>query len=194
MKKTIFFEGRDGKGSIFVWASGNGGQNDSCSCDGYVNSIYTFAISSTTESNEKPTYLEECPAILTSTFSSGLFSDRGIVTTDRDHECTSNFGGTSAAAPLAAGVIALGLEANPNLTWRDVMFIIVLSSRPKAIKSNNYITNKRGLMVSSRYGFGLMDAGRLVELATNWKNVPKMATCVSETQMCVKNTRLLFFK
>jgi len=35
--------GRDGKGSIFVWASGNGGKyNDSCNCDGYTSSIYTL--------------------------------------------------------------------------------------------------------------------------------------------------------
>lgn len=41
--------GREGKGSIFVWASGNGGMNgDSCSCDGYANSIFTISISSAT--------------------------------------------------------------------------------------------------------------------------------------------------
>ena len=78
---------------------------------------------------------------------------------------------------MAAGIIALALEANPSLTWRDVMFIVVLSSRPKAIKSNNYIANKRGFLVSSRYGFGLMDAGRMTELARNWKNVPAMVKC-----------------
>ena len=38
--------GRQGKGSIFIWASGNGGHNrDSCSCDGYINSIYTVGVS-----------------------------------------------------------------------------------------------------------------------------------------------------
>jgi len=34
--------GRNGKGNIFVWASGNGGRyQDNCNCDGYTNSIYT---------------------------------------------------------------------------------------------------------------------------------------------------------
>jgi proprotein convertase subtilisin/kexin type 5 len=37
--------GRRGLGSIFVWASGNGGISDDCNCDGYTNSIYTIAIS-----------------------------------------------------------------------------------------------------------------------------------------------------
>ncbi|XP_039291346.1 furin-like protease 2 [Nilaparvata lugens] len=42
--------GRKGKGSIFVWASGNGGRHtDSCNCDGYTNSIFTLSISSATQ-------------------------------------------------------------------------------------------------------------------------------------------------
>lgn len=43
-------QGRHGKGSIFVWASGNGGRHtDSCNCDGYTNSIFTLSISSATQ-------------------------------------------------------------------------------------------------------------------------------------------------
>jgi hypothetical protein len=172
--------GRNGLGSIFVWASGNGGRfNDSCACDGYANSIYTLSISSTSERSEKPWYLEECASTLATTYSSG--DERGgekeIVTTDLRHKCTSKHTGTSAAAPLAAGIIALALEANPKLTWRDIMYLTVLTSRPKAIKSNNYIMNKRGFLVSPRYGFGLMDAGRMVEAAMTWKNVPPMQSC-----------------
>ena len=33
--------------------------------------------------------------------------------------------GTSAAAPLAAGIVALMLEAAPQLTWRDVQHVVV---------------------------------------------------------------------
>ncbi len=43
-------KGRKGKGSIFVWATGIGGENmDNCNCDGYVTSIYTISISSVSE-------------------------------------------------------------------------------------------------------------------------------------------------
>ena len=39
------FQGRDGKGVIYVWASGNGGMNnDNCNCDGYTSSMYTISI------------------------------------------------------------------------------------------------------------------------------------------------------
>ena len=42
--------GRQGKGSIYIWASGNGGRlTDSCNCDGYTNSIFTLSISSATQ-------------------------------------------------------------------------------------------------------------------------------------------------
>ena len=37
--------------------------------------------------------------------------------------------GTSASAPMAAAIIALTLEANPSLTWRDVQHIMVRTAR-----------------------------------------------------------------
>ena len=58
-----------------------------------------------------------------------------------DDDYTSRFGGTSAAAPLVSGVIALMLEANPNLTWRDVQEILVRSSRQNDDLDESWITN-----------------------------------------------------
>lgn len=45
------------------------------------------------------------------TYSSGAYNDQKIVTTDLNNACTANHTGTSASAPLAAGIIALALEA-----------------------------------------------------------------------------------
>ena len=76
-------EGRGGKGNIFVWASGNGGQyDDNCNCDGYTNSIYTVSISSTSEKEEIPWYSEQCVSTIASTYSSGTSEDKKILTTD----------------------------------------------------------------------------------------------------------------
>ncbi|MEO0688296.1 MAG: S8 family serine peptidase, partial [Cyanobacteria bacterium J06649_11] len=66
------FQGRKGRGSIFVWASGNGGNKmDYCNCDGYTNSIYTISVSAATAIGSQPWYLELCASTLVSTYSSG---------------------------------------------------------------------------------------------------------------------------
>nr|KAF6411260.1 proprotein convertase subtilisin/kexin type 6 [Rousettus aegyptiacus] len=173
-------KGRHGLGSIFVWASGNGGrEGDHCSCDGYTNSIYTISVSSTTENGHKPWYLEECASTLATTYSSGAFYERKIVTTDLRQRCTDGHTGTSVSAPMAAGIIALALEANSQLTWRDVQHLLVKTSRPAHLKANDWTVNGAGHKVSHLYGFGLVDAEALVVEAQKWTAVPAQHVCVA---------------
>uniref|UniRef100_A0A7N6B092 P/Homo B domain-containing protein n=1 Tax=Anabas testudineus TaxID=64144 RepID=A0A7N6B092_ANATE len=182
--------GRKGRGSIFVWASGNGGRSrDHCSCDGYTNSIYTISISSTAESGRKPWYLEECSSTLTTTYSSGENYDRKIITTDLRHRCTDSHTGTSASAPMAAAIIALALEANPLLTWRDVQHIIVKTSRAGHLSAPDWKTNAVGYNVSHLYGFGLMDAEAMVKEAEQWKQVPTQHICVENADRQIRTIR-----
>ncbi|KAM3611892.1 uncharacterized protein V6R79_025475 [Siganus canaliculatus] len=182
--------GRKGRGSIFVWASGNGGRSrDHCSCDGYTNSIYTISISSTAESGRKPWYLEECSSTLTTTYSSGENYDRKIITTDLRHRCTDSHTGTSASAPMAAAIIALALEANPLLTWRDVQHIIVKTSRAGHLSAPDWKTNAAGYNVSHLYGFGLMDAEAMVKEAERWKQVPAQHVCVESADRQIRTIR-----
>uniref|UniRef100_A0A8C4EH67 Proprotein convertase subtilisin/kexin type 5b n=1 Tax=Dicentrarchus labrax TaxID=13489 RepID=A0A8C4EH67_DICLA len=182
--------GRKARGSIFVWASGNGGRSrDHCSCDGYTNSIYTISISSTAESGRKPWYLEECSSTLTTTYSSGENYDRKIITTDLRHRCTDSHTGTSASAPMAAAIIALALEANPLLTWRDVQHIIVKTSRAGHLSAPDWKTNAAGYNVSHLYGFGLMDAEAMVKEAERWKEVPSQHVCVESADRQIRTIR-----
>ncbi|KAK1176048.1 proprotein convertase subtilisin/kexin type 5-like [Acipenser oxyrinchus oxyrinchus] len=182
--------GRKGRGSIFVWASGNGGRSrDHCSCDGYTNSIYTISISSTAESGKKPWYLEECSSTLTTTYSSGESYDRKIITTDLRQRCTDSHTGTSASAPMAAGIIALALEANPFLTWRDVQHIIVRTSSAGHLSAPDWKTNAAGYKVSHLYGFGLMDAEAMVKEAERWKAVPTQHICVESADRQIRTIR-----
>ncbi|XP_034443376.1 furin (paired basic amino acid cleaving enzyme) b [Hippoglossus hippoglossus] len=172
-------KGRGGLGSIFVWASGNGGrEQDSCNCDGYTNSIYTLSISSTTQSGNVPWYSEPCSSTLASTFSSGNPGEKQIVTTDLRQKCTDSHTGTSASAPLAAGIIALALEANMNLTWRDMQHLVVRTSRPGHLSAGDWKTNGVGRRVSHSYGYGLLDAGVMVSLAQNWTTLGPQNQCV----------------
>uniref|UniRef100_A0A8P4KIP7 P/Homo B domain-containing protein n=1 Tax=Dicentrarchus labrax TaxID=13489 RepID=A0A8P4KIP7_DICLA len=171
-------KGRKGLGSIFVWASGNGGrQGDHCSCDGYTSNIYTISISSTTENGNKPWYLEVCSSIMATTYSSGEFNERKIVTTDLRQHCTDGHTGTSVSAPIVAGIIALVLEANLLLTWRDVQHLLVKTSRPVHLKADDWMINAAGHTVSHLYGFGLVDAEAMVLEARKWMTVPHQHTC-----------------
>ncbi len=105
-------------------------------------------------------------------FSSGTTAERQIVTTDLHHSCTVKHTGTSASAPMAAAIIALTLEANPFLTWRDVQHLIVKTSQPRDLKASDWRTNGLGRKVSHSYGYGLMDTSSMVRLAKNWTSVP----------------------
>ena len=171
-------KGRGGLGSIYVWASGNGGRDgDSCNCDGYTNSIYTLSISSATEYGNIPWYSEACSSTLATTYSSGSGGEKQIVTTDLRKTCTETHTGTSASAPLAAGLVALALEANPSLTWRDLQHIVVHTSKKGNLKADDWIINGVNRSVSHSFGYGLMDAGAMVRLARNWTSVPPQHIC-----------------
>lgn len=64
--------GRDGKGSIIVFAAGNGGRyDDNCNFDGYANSVYTLTIGAIDRDDQRPSYGELCAAQLLVTYSSG---------------------------------------------------------------------------------------------------------------------------
>ena len=66
----LFMQGRNGKGNIYVWASGNGGTYfDSCAADGFVNSIYTIAVGSADQNGQQAEYDEDCSAKMAVTFS-----------------------------------------------------------------------------------------------------------------------------
>jgi subtilisin-like proprotein convertase family protein len=171
------YEGRSGLGNIYTWAAGNGLESDdNANYDGYANNRYTIAVTAINHLGQQSYYAEPGANILVSAHSNG--DGEGITTTDNEGsggytsgDVTDNFGGTSSATPLAAGVIALILEANLNLTWRDVQHIIVQSSRVNDENDSSWEINGAGLHVSHKYGFGVIDAGAAVSLAENWTNV-----------------------
>lgn len=65
-------KGRDGKGSIFVFAAGNGGGvDDQCNFDGYTNSIFSITVGAIDRKGLHPYYSELCSAMMMVAPSSG---------------------------------------------------------------------------------------------------------------------------
>jgi subtilisin-like proprotein convertase family protein len=170
--------GRNGKGNIFLWAGGNGGgaANDNSNYDGYANSIYTIAIGAINSSGNRSSYSEPGSNLLVCAPSSGAI---GITTVDRtgangynSGDYTSTFGGTSSATPTAAGIVALMLEKNPNLGWRDVREILIRSAKKFKPTDSDWVTNGAGFPFNHNFGAGLIDATAAVNLANGWTNLP----------------------
>lgn len=184
--------GRRGKGTLFVWASGNGGANgDDCSCDGYVSHWNIISIGSVNHLGMRPFFMELCPSTMAVVYSGGRtktnWDVRGgdpgvrVVTSDVRGKCTKTFQGTSAAAPLAAGAFALVLEANPDLTYRDVMHLIARTARiPNKEDTHGWQVNGAGYHVNDKYGFGVLDVSYMLQQAQTWKNVKPRQKCVIE--------------
>ncbi|CCK70746.1 kexin KEX2 KNAG_0F00770 [Huiozyma naganishii CBS 8797] len=174
-------EGRQKKGSVYVFASGNGGHfGDNCNYDGYTNSIYSITIGAIDHKGLHPPYSESCSAVMAVTYSSG--SGEFIHSTDINDQCSDRHGGTSAAAPLAAGIYALLLEANPELTWRDVQYLSILSSKEITNPDAFPQSGAMGRKYSHTYGYGRIDASELVTMAKSWKNVKPQAWYFSELE------------
>jgi subtilisin-like proprotein convertase family protein len=171
--------GRGGLGTIYVWAAGNGrSANDNVNYDGYASSRYTIAVGATGGNGVFSSYSEPGASMLVNSPSS--YSGAGTTTVDlvgsngynNSSDYTDDFGGTSSACPLAAGVIALILEANPNLTWRDVQHILVQTSEKNDPGNSDWTTNGAGLEFNHNYGFGRTDASAAVAAAETWTTVP----------------------
>ncbi|KAL8777963.1 MAG: hypothetical protein Q9213_007629 [Squamulea squamosa] len=171
--------GRQGKGNIYVFAAGNGaGAGDNCNFDGYTNSIYSISVGAIDRKGLHPYYSEKCSAQLVVTYSSG--SGDAIHTTDvGTNQCYANHGGTSAAAPLAAGVFALAFDVRPELTWRDLQHILVHTAVP-VNEQEDWDPTYIGKKFSHTYGYGKLDAYAIVEMARSmdllkpqaWYNSP----------------------
>ncbi|KAI8883750.1 hypothetical protein K501DRAFT_183727 [Backusella circina FSU 941] len=153
-------KGRGGKGSIYVFATGNGAASfDNCNFDGYTNSIYTITVGAIDHLNEHPPYSESCSAQLVHT------------TTVGKNKCTDRHGGTSAAAPNAAGIFALVLSIRPELTWRDLQHLCVQTAVPIKTSDHDWAKLPSGRIYNHKFGYGKLDTWALVEAAKTFELV-----------------------
>lgn len=191
--------GRGGLGTIITFAGGNGrADGDNSNYDGYANSIYTIAVAAMDSQGGQASYSESGANIVITAPSDGDAPALGILTTDnkggfgynpgfqagdlQGHpNNTETFGGTSSATPAVSGVIALMLQRNPNLGWRDVQEILMRSAAQVDATDADWITANRTdhltgnatvpFHFNHKYGAGLVDATAAVTMSGNWTNL-----------------------
>lgn len=170
---------------MYVWAAGNGrGAGDNVNYDGYASRREVIAVGALDGNDRYAGYSEPGAAMLVAAPADG------VVTTDRmgapgysSTDCHSAFNGTSAAAPVVSGVIALMLQANPGLTWRDVQHILVKTAVQNDPGDAGWTVNGAGLNVNHDYGFGRVNAALAVQLAQSWTNVAAETAASSGLQV-----------
>lgn len=179
--------GRGGRGVIFTWAGGNGLQElDDSNFDGWANSIYTIAVGAADIRGRQAWYSEPGANLVVCAPSSGdnnSGTEVGITTTDltgasgySTSDYADDFGGTSSATPKVSGVVALMLQANAGLGWRDVQEILIRTARRNHPTDADWRENGAGLWFNHKFGAGLVNARAAVDMALGWTNLGAPAT------------------
>ncbi len=123
-----------------------------------------------------PSSSSNLPGILTTDVVGGNGYNPGFDTFP-NQDYTSVFGGTSSAAPLVSGVLALAKQANPFLTLRLAKHLLARSCNvvdpADATPAGGWITNAAGFKFNENYGFGCIDADKLVTNALMYLSVTK---------------------
>jgi subtilisin-like proprotein convertase family protein len=176
-------EGRDGLGTVYVFSAGNDRQyfagsgsydGDNTNYHSLTNSRYVITAAGSNRDGEVAPFSTPGASILVTAPAQGVLTMRPD---NNDNNYTNDFiygEGTSFAAPIVSGVVALMLEANPHLGYRDVQEILALSARQIDAGSSGWEANGAtnwnggGHMVSHDFGFGLVDAHAAVRLAEIW--------------------------
>ena len=195
--------GRNGLGTIFVKSAGNNraapnsSSREETTAERFDSAAYTITVAAIREDGYvDPTSSPGATLLASAT----VYDDdnNGAVLTTSTGGGYGSGGGTSAAAPQISGVVALMLEANPNLGWRDVQKILAYSSmhtgsavgalansgtsdtdgmNEQATQANGATWfwndadnwNGGGLHFSNDYGYGLVDPKAAVRLAETWE-------------------------
>ncbi|GLD48718.1 proprotein convertase subtilisin/kexin type 4-like protein [Lates japonicus] len=161
-------KGRGGKGSIFVWAAGNGGMHhDHCGADGYVNTIYSIAIGAVTQTGKPAYFGEPCPGVMDVTLTGAGVGGSLHLNTGRRKDAFDD-------------ILFHVSCTSPELTWRDVQHLIAKTAKIPDPKEPGWNINAAGYHVHHRYGFGLLDAGLMVQQAAHFNAVAPQRKCTQE--------------
>lgn len=170
---------RDAKGRIYVFAGGNARHIDGSSNLSYLtNNHYVITVAALKNDNTYTLYSSSGSNILVSGYSGEFYQNSPTISTtiiagesnnegnltakttwseDTKENYTYIMNGTSAASPTVAASIALVLEACPDLTWRDVKYLVATTAKIVDANNSTWIQNSAGHKHSIDYGYGLIN-------------------------------------
>ncbi len=180
--------GRKGKGIIYIFSSGNAFMSgDDAGLQPYAqNTRYTITVGAVAFDGQRAWYSSPSAKVLVSAPGGDYrLRETQMVGAALHGTCGDSGSGTSFSAPVVSGVVALMLEANPDLTWRDVQAILASTSkRPEVLAlpastmtatspfvDETEAVNGAGYWHSHYYGFGIVNAAQAVEAAETWVNL-----------------------
>ena len=196
--------GRGGLGTVIVAAGGNAREKGGSAQGSFTaNNRFTIEVGAINAQSDLSTLqLGAAPfsnpgaSLLVSAPGSNVVSTSHMLETDRGSTFGNRYSdmqGTSFATPIVSGVVALMLQANPNLGYRDVQEILALSARSVRDEATQWRENGArnwnggGMLASHDYGFGAVDARAAVRLAESWS---KKSTADNELVMSASSVAI----
>lgn len=203
-------------GQIILFASGNGlDSGENANFRGRQNSIYVLSVAAANDQGRSTDYSTPgAPVVITAPSGGDIYGysssrPQGTSTTDRtgtngynvgglniyqqpdygDSDYTENFNGTSSAAPVASGVTALLLQANPSLSWRDAKEIYIRTATRNDPGDADWSRNAAGFWFNHKYGAGLINATEAVRLAKSWSPLGTMTSFATSAPSVPANVR-----
>jgi Ca2+-binding RTX toxin-like protein len=177
--------GRNGLGTVPVWGAGNGRNLGKDANDCILWSLpYSIVVAAINKQHvlgalemSVESFSSRGANILVSTLGTHIHAASHMLESETGEKFTNAFThhswGTSFAAPIVSGVVALMMEANPYLHTFDIQKILACTAKQFSGKTtwfNNKATflNGGGMHYSHDFGFGEVDAQAAVRLAEKW--------------------------
>lgn len=180
-------EGRQNFGNVYVFGAGNDGYYGSnVNYNFLANSRHTIAVGAVDQEGIFAPYTTQGTSMFITAYSDDSEGEYGVATTDiqgsegyQRGDFNKKFGGTSAATAFVSGTVALIMDANPDLTERDVRHILADTALHTDVDNPSWTQNGAGRRFSPQYGFGVVDPVAAVEAAKTWVPVSEEISVTS---------------